>query len=77
MLAQYFAQQLQRVAYLFEFRVTVSFCVRLILPLMPQAQQKLSAFVRMLTNSVDPDQTAPIGAVCSGSRCLHLYLIRQ
>ena len=46
-----------------------------------------------MANSVDPDQTAPIGAVCSGStlfsglnkfycqiykaRCLLLYLFRQ
>ena len=29
-----------------------------------------------MANSVDPDQTAPIGAVCSGSmQCLLLYLI--
>ena len=28
-------------------------------------------------NSVDPDQTAPIGAVCSGSTLLLLYLIHQ
>ena len=28
-----------------------------------------------MTNSVDPDQTAPIGAVCSGSR-LFAYLLR-
>ena len=30
-----------------------------------------------MANSVDLDQTAPIGAVCSGSCCLLLYLIRQ
>ena len=43
-----------------------------------------------MSNSVDLDQTAPIGAVCSGStlfasihnsvlgpRCLLLYIIRQ
>ena len=41
---------------------------------MRQSQQKLSAFLvccnvseASLANSVDPDQTAPIGAVCSGS----------
>ena len=41
---------------------------------MPQLQQKLSAFLACwniqeasMANSVDPDQTAPIGAVCSGS----------
>ena len=28
-----------------------------------------------MANSVDPDQSAPIGAVCSGLRCLLLYLI--
>ena len=27
-----------------------------------------------MTNSVDPDQTAPIGAVCLGLPCLLLYL---
>ena len=38
------------------------------LPLMRQLQQKSSAFlVCSVANSVDPDQTAPIGAVCSGS----------
>ena len=30
-----------------------------------------------MENSVDPDQTAPIGAVCSGSRCLLLFVIRR
>ena len=39
-----------------------------------------------MANSVDPDQTAPIGAVCSGSMlfetvlgpcCLLLYFIRK
>ena len=41
---------------------------------MHQSQQKWSAFSRLLNDkeasmadSVDPDQTAPIGAVCSGS----------
>ena len=41
---------------------------------MRQSQQKLSAFLvcrnvteASMANSVDPDQTAPIGAVCSGS----------
>ena len=41
---------------------------------MCQSQQKSSAFLVCLNvyeasmaNSVDPDQTAPIGAVCSGS----------
>ena len=35
---------------------------------MLQSQQKSSAFlVASMANSVDPDQTAPIGAVCSGS----------
>ena len=36
---------------------------------MRQSQQKSSAemFKKPMTNSVDPDQTAPIGAVCSGS----------
>ena len=41
---------------------------------MRQSQQKSSAFLVCLNvydasmaNSVDPDQTAPIGAVCSGS----------
>ena len=29
------------------------------------------------TISVDTDQTAPIGAVCSGSTLFVLYLIRQ
>ena len=28
-----------------------------------------------MTNSVDPDQTAPIGAVCSGSTMFALILI--
>ena len=43
-------------------------------PLMRQWQQKSSAFLvcwnvweAAMANSVDPDQTAPIGAVCSGS----------
>ena len=43
-------------------------------PLMRQSQQKSSAFSRLLKclrslygKSVDSDQTAPIGAVCSGS----------
>ena len=43
-------------------------------PLTRQSQQKSSAFLVCLNvseaskaNSVDPDQTAPIGAVCSGS----------
>ena len=52
---------------------------------MRQSQQKSSAFSRLLkfvkeasmANSVDPDQTAPIGADCSGSMLLLLYLIRQ
>ena len=30
-----------------------------------------------MANSVEPDQTAPIGAVCSGSTLLLLYLIHQ
>ena len=30
-----------------------------------------------MANSGDPDQTAPIGAVCSGSTLFALYLIRQ
>ena len=40
---------------------------------MLQSQQKSSSFSsaemfrKPLANSVDPDQTAPIGAVCSGS----------
>ena len=41
---------------------------------MRQSQQKSSAFLvcwnvqeASVTKSVDPDQTAPIGAVCSGS----------
>ena len=41
--------------------------------LMRQSQQKSSAFLvcsnvldASMANSVDPDQTAPIGAVCSG-----------
>ena len=41
---------------------------------MRKSQQKSSAFCRLLKclrslygKSVDPDQTAPIGAVCSGS----------
>ena len=34
---------------------------------MCQSQQKSSA---SMANSVDPDQTAPIGAVCSGSKLL-------
>ena len=41
---------------------------------MRQSQQKSSAFLvcwnvqeASMANSVDPDQTAPIGAVCSGS----------
>ena len=43
---------------------------------MPQSQQKSSAFLvswnvflkeASMVNSVDPNQTAPIGAVCSGS----------
>ena len=41
---------------------------------MRQLQQKLSAFLvcsnvkeASMANNVDPDQTAPIGAVCSGS----------
>ena len=40
---------------------------------MPQTQQQSSAFLvcemfkKPLSNSVDPDQTAPIGAVFSGS----------
>ena len=41
---------------------------------MRQSQQKSSAFLvcwnveeASVANSVDPDQTAPIGAVCSGS----------
>ena len=41
---------------------------------MRQSQRKLSAFLVCwkvwevsMANSVDPDQTAPIGAVCSGS----------
>ena len=49
---------------------------------MPQLQQKSSA--EIVANIVDPDQTAPIGAVCSvweqsdqGPRCLLLYLILQ
>ena len=46
---------------------------------MHQSQRKLSAeiFKKPLANSVDPDQTAPIGAVCSGSTLFALYLIRQ
>ena len=42
---------------------------------MRQSQQKSSAFLvcwnvyeASMANSVNPDQTAPIGAVCSGSR---------
>ena len=42
---------------------------------MLQLQQKLSAFLACqnvseasMANSVDPDHTAPIGAVCSGSK---------
>ena len=36
---------------------------------MRQSQQKSSAkmFKKTMANSVDPDQTAPIGAVCYGS----------
>ena len=36
---------------------------------MHQSQQKSCAemFKKPIANSVDPDQTAPIGAVCSGS----------
>ena len=41
---------------------------------MRQSQQKSSAFLicwnvytASMTNSMEPDQTAPIGAVCSGS----------
>ena len=30
-----------------------------------------------MANSMDPDQTAPIGAVCSGSTLFVLNLIRQ
>ena len=30
-----------------------------------------------MANSVDPDQTAPIGESVLGSRCLIVYLIRQ
>ena len=30
-----------------------------------------------MANSVDPDQTAPIGAVCSGSMLFASKLIRQ
>ena len=30
-----------------------------------------------MANSSDPDQTAPIEAVCSGPRCLLLYFIRR
>ena len=30
-----------------------------------------------MANSVDPDQTAPIGAVCSGSMLFALNLIGQ
>ena len=44
------------------------------LPLMRQSQQKSSAFLvcwnaleAFMANSVDPDQTAPLGAVCSGT----------
>ena len=51
---------------------------------MRQAQQKSSAFLvcgnvseASMANSVDPDQTVPIGAVSLGPRCLLLYLIRQ
>ena len=46
--------------------------------------QQVGCFSRLLkclevsmANSVGPDQTAPIGAVCSGPRCFLLYLIRQ
>ena len=48
--------------------------VRKCYPLMCQLQQMSSAFLiccnvleASMANSVDPDQTAPIGAVCSGS----------
>ena len=48
--------------------------VSVLLPLMGQSKQKLSAFLvccnveeASMANSVDPDKTAPIGAVCSGS----------
>ena len=76
MLAQYYAQQLQSVAYLFEFRITV-FCAFNI-TLNAQIATKVDCFSRLLTNSVDPDQTAPIGgAVRFESSCLLLYLIRQ
>ena len=41
---------------------------------MRQSQQKSSAFLvclnikeAFMTNNVDPDQTAPVGTVCSGS----------
>ena len=52
---------------------------------MRQSQQKSSAFLvcwnvkeASMANSVDPEQTASIGAVCSqGPRYLHLYLIHQ
>ena len=30
-----------------------------------------------MANSADPDQTAPIGAGCSGSKLFALYLISQ
>ena len=75
MLEQYYAQQLQSVAYLFEFRITV-FCAFNI-TLNETIATKVVCFSRLLTNSVDPDQTAPLGAVCSGSSCSLLYLIRQ
>ena len=45
---------------------------------------KVVCFSRLLkclrtsvANGVDPDQTAPVRAVCSGSTLLLLYLIRQ
>ena len=51
---------------------------------MRQSQQMSSAFLicwnvleASMANSVDPDQTAPIRAVCLGQHCLLLYLISQ
>ena len=75
MLTQYYAQQLQRVAYLLnlELQFLCAFNITLNAPI----ATKVVCFSRLLTNSVGPDQTAPIGVVCSGSRCLLLYLIRQ
>ena len=51
---------------------------------MRQSQQKLSAFLvcwnvleASMANSVDPDQTAPIGAVCFGSTLLFASMLNS